>query len=77
MNPMATVEYLLRQYAFFSLQFKSAKKVKSDFAVEYYRARLDQIKEIIQDRFGMVIGETDAEYIAENSVCSVRVKREI
>lgn len=37
--------------------------------------RADLIEEIIQERFGMKIRETDTEYIAENSVCSVRVAK--
>ena len=76
MNEMAMVEYLLRKYAFFSLKLKSAIKNKSDFAMPYYCARLDQLEEIITDRFGMQIEETDTEYIAENSVCSVKVRKE-
>ena len=68
MNPMATVEYLLRQYAEYS--------AKTD-EYAYYSGKAEMAHNIINERFGMVIGETDTEYIAENSVCSVRVKREI
>lgn len=72
-NEMALVEYLLKKYSFIA---ERCNGIWVDYLPkEYYKGKRDQLKEIIQDRFGMTIRETDTEYIAENSVCSVRVKR--
>ena len=76
MNPMATVEYLLRQYAEYSAKTEEARKKKDDFEYAYYDGKAEMAHDIINDRFGMLISETDTEYIAENSVCSVRVRKE-
>ena len=76
MNPMATVEYLLRQYADNETKTEEARKKKDDFEYAYYDGKAEMAHDIINERFGMTIRETDDEYIAENSVCSVRVRKE-
>lgn len=72
-NDMATVEYLLRLYA----ENFVASKDTWDYTLRfYYLGKAEMAQEIIEKRYGMKIRETDTEYIAENSVCRVRVKRE-
>lgn len=75
MNEMAMVEYLLRLYAKYDEWSDLQSWQGYDFAVAYAEDKR-LIKEIIQDRFGMTFRETDTEYIAENGVCSVRVRKE-
>lgn len=76
MNEMAMVEYLLRLYAKYMKGY--LKAIVKEFVVEggYYDSKVALISKILSERFGMKIRETDDEYIAENSVCSVRVKKE-
>ena len=76
MNEMAMVEYLLRQYAEYSAKTEEARKKNDDFEYAYYDGKAEMAHDIINERFGMKIRETDTEYIAENSVCSVRVRKE-
>lgn len=72
-NDMATVEYLLRQYA----ENFTASKDTWDYTLRfYYLGKAEMAQKIIEKRYGMTFRETDDEYIAENSVCSVKVKRE-
>ena len=79
MNEMAMVEYLLKKYAFSMDVLKDA--LKTDIAKISLREstrhnnRADLIEEIIQERFGMKIRETDTEYVAEISVCSVQMAK--
>lgn len=73
MNEMAMVEYLLKEYAKYDLW---SDDWPYDGDKTWYLAKMDMAKDIIQDRFGMTFRETGTEYIAENSVCSVRVKKE-
>ncbi len=73
MNPMATVEYLLRQYA----ANLAAHNCAADPGLAYfYLGKAEMAQEIIEERFGMTLRETKTEYIAENSVCSVRVRKD-
>ena len=76
MNEMAMVEYLLRLYAEYIAKTEKARKKNDDFEYAYYDGKAEMAYEIINERFGMTIRETDTEYIAENSVCSVRVRKE-
>ena len=73
MNEMAMVEYLLKKYAL--LLYKADNAPRADL-IYYLYGKAEAISEIITDRFGMKIRETDTEYIAQNSVCSVRVRKE-
>lgn len=73
MNEMAMVEYLLKKYAL--LLYKADNATRADL-IYYLYGKAGAISEIITDRFGMKIRETETEYIAENSVCSVRVRKE-
>ena len=70
MNEMAMVEYLLKIYAKYD-------RVEGADGYErmYYGAKADLAYTIIQEHFGMQIEETDTEYRAYNSVCSVSVKK--
>ena len=76
MNDMATVEYLLRQYAEYSAKTEEARKKDNDYEYAYYNGKAEMAHDIINERFGMTIRETDTEYIAENSVCSVKVTKQ-
>lgn len=72
MNPMATVEYLLKKYV------KDSSGAASTYSViefNYYLGRAELAREIIKERFGMEIKETATECVAYNSVTSVSVKR--
>ena len=72
MNEMATVEYLLRLYA----ENFAASKDTWDYALRfYYLGKAEMAQEIIEKRYGMTFHETDAEYIAENGACKVKVKK--
>ena len=79
MNEMAMVEYLLKKYACSVGVLKDA--LKTDIAKISLREstchnnRADLIEEILQERFGMQIEETDTEYRAYNSICSVSVRK--
>lgn len=75
MNEMAMVEYLLKKYAKYSAKTEEARKKNDDFEYAYYNGKAEMAHDIINERFGMLISETGTEYIAENSVCSVRVKK--
>lgn len=77
MNEMAMVEYLLKKYAEYSAKAKKAEDEDYVFDYEhtYYSGEARMARDIIVERFGMKIRETFNEYIAENSVCSIRVKR--
>lgn len=75
MNEMAMVEYLLRLYAEYSAKTEKARKKNDDFEYAYYDGKAEMAHDIINERFGMTIRETDTEYIAENSVCRVRVSK--
>ena len=75
MNEMAMVEYLLGLYASFSRKLNASIGWRNISSADYFRGRRDQIKEIINERFGMTIRETGTEYIAESSVCSVSVRK--
>ncbi len=75
MNEMALVEYLLQKYVENAQKAEAAKKKKDDFEYAYYDGKAEMAHDIINERFGMKIRETDTEYIAENSVCSVRVRK--
>lgn len=75
MNGMATVEYLLRQYSEYSAKTEAARKKKDHFEYAYYNGKAEMAHDIINERFGMLINETDDEYIAENGVCSVRMAK--
>lgn len=72
---MAMAEYLLQKYAEYSEKAADAKRRKDQFDYAYYDGKADLAFIILQERFGMTIRETDTEYIAENSVRSVRVRR--
>lgn len=78
MNEMAMVEYLIKQYAMCKSRIKYTIENSSGYGPDTIRAfwqgEADAIKTVI-NRFGMKIRETGTEYIAENSVCSVRVKK--
>ena len=75
MNEMAMVEYLLKKYAEYLAKAEKARKKNDDYEYAYYDGKADMAHVIINERFGMLISETDTEYIAENSVCSVRVAK--
>ena len=75
MNEMAMVEYLLRYYAKYDKETINAQECEDDYEAVYYSAKADLAHTIIQERFGMQIEETDTEYRAYNSVCSVSVKK--
>lgn len=74
MNEMAMVEYLLQEYAEYSAKAADAKRRKDQFDYAYYDGKADLAFAILQERFSMKIYETGDEYIACNSVCSVRVR---
>lgn len=76
MNEMAMVEYLLRLYAEYDQKSINSQECEDSYDEIYYSAKADLAHTILQERFGMTIRETDTEYIAENSVCSVRVRKE-
>lgn len=73
MNEMAMVEYLLKLYA--KYEKGNDEKIISAFDCYIYYGKLELLEEIIQNRFNMQIEETDTEYRAYNSVCSVSVKK--
>ena len=73
MNGMAMIEYLLKKYAYYS---KMADKSTIQTAIYSFLDKAEMAEEIIRERFCMRIKETDTEYIAFNSVCEVRVKKE-
>lgn len=76
MNEMAMVEYLLKKYSFLAERCKEWQYPHAwaqYINIEYHKGKRDQLKEIIQERFGMQIEETDTEYRAYNRICSVRV----
>ena len=72
MNDTAMVEYLLRQYA---VNFAAHKDTWDSDLSFYYLGMAEMAQKIIEKRFGMTFHETDDEYIAENSVCGVKVKK--
>lgn len=59
MNEAATVEYLLKRYA----------KRRAENKLE----QASELADIISDRYGMSVRETEAEYVAYNSVCEIHV----
>ena len=76
MNEMATVEYLLREYAAHADRLAYAKRKNfSPESISFYDGEKNAVCIIIRQRFGMEVKETDTEYIAKNSVCSVRVRK--
>ena len=72
MNDTAMVEYLLRQYA---VNFAAHRETWDNGLAAYYLGKAEMAQKIIEERFGMTLRETGTEYIAENSVCGVRVKK--
>ena len=72
MNPMATVEYLLKKY---SANSDASDKANSVDVSYFHLGRAEMAREIIKERFGMEIKETATEYVAYNSVTSVSVKK--
>lgn len=77
MNDMALVEYLLQKYVENTEKAETAKMKKDDFEYAYYDGKADLAFTILQERFDIKIYETDNEYIADNGICRVRVKKEL
>lgn len=73
MNEAATVEYLLRLYAKYAAKMKSESNWLDIGGHYSCKGKLEVIVEILQERFGMTIRETEAEYVAYNSVCEIHV----
>ena len=77
MNEMAMVEYLLKLYAARDKELRYfCKSGDNDVVVYHLEGAQEETRYLFRDRFGMTIRETDTEYIAENRVCSVRVRKE-